>query len=243
MNLLLDAGNTRLKWGLHSGDQWIDRGAIEYPALEGLPARWQGRDRPRRALGVNVAGAAVAERIAAVLGDDIELAWNASVASQCGVRNGYREPASLGADRWSALIGARHLHSGAALVVMAGTATTVDVLAEDGAFLGGLILPGFDLMRRSLARDTAQLPYASGSHQPFPRSTDDAILSGCTEAQAGAIERMFRRLDGRRDPLCLLSGGAADRVAEHLSLPLRRVDNLVLEGVAHIAADRDNISV
>lgn len=242
MKLLLDAGNTRLKWGLHEEGAWLAQGVLDHDAVDSLPGTWRDRPPPMQAIGVNVAGSAVAERIASVLGPGLPLRWNLSAAVQCGVRNGYREPSRLGADRWAALIGARHLHRGASLVVMAGTATTVDLLAEDGQFLGGVILPGFDLMRRSLARDTAQLPFSAGHYAPFPRSTEDAIYSGCSDAQAGAIERLFGRLAGRPDALCLLSGGAARVLAGRLDLPVREVDNLVLEGLAQIAAEAANIS-
>jgi type III pantothenate kinase len=116
---------------------------------------------------------------------------------------------------------------------MAGTATTVDTLAGDGRFLGGLILPGLDLMRRALARDTAALPLAAGKYSAYPRCTDDAIISGCIEAQAGAIERACARLDP--GALCLLSGGAASTIGEHLKVPHRLIANLVLEGLLRLA--------
>ncbi len=117
----------------------------------------------------------------------------AAAASAGGVVNGYDNPAQLGADRWAALIGARGLHAGPALVVMAGTATTVDCLDAQGVFRGGLILPGLDLMRRSLARNTAGLPEACGGYRVLPTNTDDAIVSGCIAATVGAIERMAKQ--------------------------------------------------
>ncbi len=242
MNLLLDVGNTRLKWGLHDGRRWLAREAFEYEDLDRLAAGILALARPSAALGSNVAGADRAAQVAAALPPGLALAWNLPRERQCGVSNGYLRAGQLGADRWAALIGARGLHPGAALVVMAGTATTVDVLDAAGCFRGGLILPGLGLMRRSLARDTADLPFADGHVEHFPRRTEDAIVSGCLEAQVGAIERMFGRLDAGQDPLCLLGGGAAEAIAPHLSVRCRRVDNLVLDGLARIAADRANIT-
>ena len=122
---------------------------------------------------------------------------------------------------------------------MAGTATTIDTLDAGGRFRGGLILPGLDLMRRALARDTAALPLASGEHEAYPRNTDDAIISGCLEAQLGAIERAFMRIAGAPDSLCLLSGGAAQMLAPQLNIPHRLIDNLVLEGLARQAEPQD----
>lgn len=141
----------------------------------------------------------------------------------------------MGVDRWCALIGARSLSAGHCVAVMAGTATTIDSLDGAGNFLGGLILPGLDLMRRALARDTATLPLATGKYAAWPRATDDAITSGCLEAQVGAIERAVARLG---DAVCLLSGGAAAAIGEHLDVPHRRVDNLVLEGLLRLAAEQ-----
>ena len=157
-------------------------------------------------VGVNVAGQGSADAIAAVLEPPFGLVpeWNVSCRDQCGVRNSYEQAGQLGADRWAALIGARALHRGPVVVVMAGTATTVDLLDETGVFLGGLIFPGFDLMRGSLARNTAQLPYADGSYAAQPRRTADAIFSGCLHAQAGAVERLFAQFAIHPAAKCLV---------------------------------------
>lgn len=239
MLLCLDCGNTRLKWGAWEPGQgrWLAQGALALADIARLPEEIRGLPRAGRILGCIVAGneaRAAIETAATTIG--APLAWNASRVAQCGVTNGYEEPAQLGADRWAALIGARHLHShGPCLVVTAGTATTVDRLDADGTFRGGLILPGVDLMRTALAHHTARLPLAEGDFQPLPCNTRAAIASGCLQATAGAIERMYRPLAGEADAVCLLSGGAADRFAALLDIPLRRVENLVLEGLARIA--------
>ena len=228
MILCLDAGNTRLKYGLFDGRDWRGQGALNHDALDDLVADLQAR--PTRIVACNVAGAAVRQRIEALAASHaLPLAWLASTAATCGVRNGYDAPQQLGADRWAALIGARALHSGACVVVMAGTATTIDVLDDSGLFRGGLILPGLSLMRAKLASNTADLPQATGRFRPMPTNTDDAIVSGAIHATLGAIERMRATLGA--DTLCLLSGGAAAELAPHLGLPYRLIDNLVLEGL------------
>src|SRR5205807_10545519 len=112
-----------------------------------------------------------------------------SEAERGGVRNGYERPEALGPDRWAALIAARALHNGASLVVNAGTATTVVMLGADGAFLGGAILPGVELMRFVLHEHTGRLPIQEGKYSDTPRNTIDAIETGCRHAQAGAVER------------------------------------------------------
>jgi type III pantothenate kinase len=235
--LLIDAGNTRVKWGVIQNDSWIAEGALEHheiDQLRGVVARYPGLQQVR---GANVAGKEVAAEIEAALCDLAPPAqWLSASISLCGVRNSYANPAQLGADRWAALIGAHTLHPGATLVVTAGTATTIDLLDRDGCFQGGLILPGEALMLRSLASNTAQLPLATGEFSAAPRSTVDAIVSGCRHAQAGAVERMFRQIESEPEAICLLGGGGASTLEPLLTIPFRRVDNLVLKGLAAIAA-------
>ncbi len=237
MLIAIDAGNTRIKWGVHDGAAWVAQGALPTGAaaqLAELGAQWP---EAARVVGCNVAGSAVESEIAAALGSrHAAPLWLRGSAAACGVRNAYEQPERLGADRWAALIGARGRVAGACLVVCAGTATTVDWLDGAGVFRGGLILPGFDLMRASLARNTAQLPLADGQYCRAPRNTVDAITSGCLHAQIGAIERMFGEIAGEPGALCLLTGGAAQRLAPLLSIPFELIDNLILEGLLRFGA-------
>ena len=239
MTIAIDIGNTRLKWGVHEDGVWRAQGALPTAgaaSLAGVAGLWPAQGK---IVACNVAGAAVESVVTAALGAQAgRLCWLRSGAQAGGVRNGYEPPEKLGADRWAALIGARSRHRGDCLVVMSGTATTVDLLTGDGRFLGGLILPGLALMRDALAGGTANLPAAAGEFAEQPRNTFDAIASGALQATAGALERMFRGIAGGADPLCLLSGGAAAVVAgvsPPLTFPHRIVDNLVLEGLAAIA--------
>ena len=229
MILCLDAGNTRLKWALFDpGSGWNASGSLALSELDDLKL-----PKADRAVLSNVAGEEVGARVERALAG-MPLFRVSAKSEQCAVRNGYERPEQLGADRWAALIGARALHRGPALVVMAGTASTVDLLDEGGVFRGGLILPGLDLMRASLARSTAQLALLAGEFRELPANTADAIHSGCLAAQAGAIERQFERIAAEPNALCLLSGGAADHILPLLRLPVRHVENLVLEGLACI---------
>nr|Q479J6.1 RecName: Full=Type III pantothenate kinase; AltName: Full=PanK-III; AltName: Full=Pantothenic acid kinase [Dechloromonas aromatica RCB] len=235
MIVCLDSGNTRIKWGVHDGVKWLAQGAVahaEVGALSRLVAEWP---LPEKVMLANVAGVEAGSRIREQLA-----AW-APVFHEvrpelrrCGVTNLYKSPERLGVDRWCALLGARSLVDSATVVVMAGTATTIDTLDADGNFLGGVIMPGIGLMLRSLAHGTAALPFADGEYATYPRCTDDAIVTGVIDAQAGAIERIFSRLD---DPAasCLLSGGYAEQIAVHLVVRHRLADNLPLEGLRHLA--------
>jgi type III pantothenate kinase len=110
------------------------------------------------------------------------------------------------------------------------------MLAGDGRFLGGAILPGVELMRFVLHEHTGRLPLDEGQHRDTPRKTSDAIESGCRHAQAGAVERMYRVLrDIELNPLCIVAGGAGRALVDQLSMPRRYVENLVLDGLARIA--------
>lgn len=241
--LAIDSGNTRIKWGLREGESWTRLGTLLNDEIGALRATLASLPAPERIAVANVAGVGIAQQIGqACAGISAPIVWAKSQVAQCGVRNGYDDPGQLGVDRWAALIGAwRHQH-GACLVVGAGTATTVDLLWASGEFRGGAILPGLALMKRALAENTAQLPFAQGACVQEPRSTADAIETGVMHAQAGAIERLFAQLArsqpqpaGQGEAICLISGGAAAQIAACLAIPHRLVNHLVLDGLACIA--------
>lgn len=240
MILCVDAGNTRIKYGLRAGDAWKYIGAVEVDTVEQIPATLPAQ--AGRAIIANVAGERIGQRLARALAPRVgAVHWVSACAEQCGVRNTYDDPQQLGADRWAALIGARNAHRGASVVVVAGTATTINLLDADGVFQGGLILPGLRMMRAALARDTAQLPFAAGAFQRLPRNTEDAIVSGAIEAQVGAIERMRARIRTSENPLCIVSGGASRALLEHLERPRRWIENLTLDGLAVIGRSLDDL--
>jgi type III pantothenate kinase len=238
--LALDAGNSRIKWGLWADRGFIAQGAVPTGRAADLADAWHMLARPAHAVGSCVAGAAVRATIDAVLAPwRIVPEWISSRASQCGVRSHYIEPSQLGTDRWAALVGARSAFPEACVVVDAGTAVTVDALSASGDFLGGLILPGLDLMAASLARGTAGLARAAGRIEAFPKNTADAIASGAVHAVCGAIERTRSALQGAGDaaPRIVLSGGAGQILAPHLTAPLSLVPTLVLDGLIAMARE------
>jgi type III pantothenate kinase len=238
--LAIDAGNSRIKWGLHENGSWLVQGWVKTGQKAGLARAWGAIDRPDIVIASNVAGAKATGAIAAAARRFRRgVRYVKSRPAQCGVRSAYENPAQLGPDRWAALIAARHLHRGPCVVVNVGTTMTVDALAADGVFLGGLIVAGTDLMRAALVRGTARLRPRSGRFTFFPARTADAIESGAINALAGAVERMLRFMGeaGQVEPLTLVSGGAAQLVAPQLNGIVEVVDNLVLEGIVRIAID------
>jgi len=153
-----------------------------------------------------------------------------------GLRNGYKEPTTLGVDRWAAMIGAREQHSGALCVIDSGTATTVDVIDTQGHYIGGAILPGIYTMRRSLGKYTAALFAADGDITPFSDNTASGIAGGTGYASVGAIERLIDEAVKAVGPLTTVITGGEAGVLESL-LTRKAVYNpiLVLHGVQAVA--------
>jgi type III pantothenate kinase len=252
--LVIDIGNTRLKWGIYAhakpDAELLAHGAV---VLEDIDFLWQLHwnqlpYKPEAMLGCVVAGEAIKRRVEEQLMEGWGLAacWVSASAQACGVINGYEHPQRLGADRWAALIGARQRalqvsasHPPPVLAVMVGTAVTVDAVDQAGHFLGGLILPGFGLMYRALESGTAGLKVPTGEVKDFPKNTSDALMSGGTDAIAGAIERSWRRLrqHSGRDPLLIMSGGAVSRLSHVEEPPASVVENLIFEGLLTLAAE------
>jgi type III pantothenate kinase len=247
--LALDIGNTRLKWAAYAaalpGSAPQAHGAAFLETIDDLAeGEWKGLAPPTQILGCIVAGEAVRLRVEQQLELwDLAPRWVVPSAQQAGVSNGYDHPSRLGADRWVAMIGARWhvLSRGAprpALVVMVGTAVTVDALDTEGRFVGGLILPGFGLMLKALEMGTAGLKVPTGDVVEFPTNTSDALMSGGAYAIAGAVRRQYRRLQARcsQEPLLLMGGGAAVKLAPITDLPLETVDTLIFDGLLAIGA-------
>ena len=237
--LAIDAGNSRVKWGIRADGTWVAGGAAETADADAVADAIGGNVAVDRIVIANVAGERAAQTIAAALPAAKAVTWLKSREVQCGVRSSYADPAQLGPDRWAALIGARHLRDGACVVVNAGTTMTVDALSADGIFLGGCIVAGYDLMRGALERNTARLRPSGGHFSFFPDKTDDAIASGAINALAGAVERMVicLRDTGEEEPTVMLSGGNAKLIEERLAARVVHVENLVLEGLVVIGTE------
>ncbi len=261
MILLIDSGNSRLKLG------WLDprTGAREPEpvAFDNLDLRALGAwlqslaQPPTRAIGVNVAGPARGEAIAAALAG-CGITWMRPRREALGMTNAYRNQAQLGADRWAAMLGLRmRLPAGhpPALLASFGTATTLDTLGPDNEFAGGLILPGPAMMRGSLVHGTANLPLAEGPVTPYPTETHEAIATGIAAAQAGALVRQWLAGHDRygQAPEVYVAGGGWAEVRPEIERLLLLVGASrgaaprpiilqapVLDGLAALAADGSN---
>jgi type III pantothenate kinase len=251
--LALDIGNTRLKWALYEragvGAQLLAHGVQFLENIETLAeGDWAQLQAPTHILGCVVAGDAVKRRVLEQLEQwDITPQWVFASAQEAGLTNGYDHPTRLGADRWVAMIGARQrlMQQGLnqpCVLVMVGTAVTVEAIDPEGHFLGGLILPGHGIMLRALESGTAGLHVPTGEVRNFPTNTSDALTSGGTFAIAGAVHRMvehLRQYTGQT-PVCYMTGGAAWKMAPSLSVPFELVDNLIFDGLLTVADYRFN---
>lgn len=253
--LLLDAGNTRLKWavvdaarmpahpaeaGLSDLSAWLGQGAVAYHELASLTEHWQQWGSLTACYGVRVANDASISSVQQLLSSiKLEVRWMGARERAGGVHNTYLPPHSLGADRWAALLAVRQRTADNALVVSAGTALTIDALDANGDFLGGLILPGLQRMRHALGHDTAQIGMQYGKLQDFPNTTADAVESGLISACTGAIATMQRHLEKKsgRPPRVFLTGGDGASLRFFLPAGVTMVPALVLEGVYYLSRE------
>jgi len=249
--LAIDIGNTRLKWALyespHSGAKLLDHGAEFLEQIEKLAdGPWSKLAAPKHVLGCVVAGDVIRRRVEEQMEAwDVAPQWVVASEAEAGLRNGYDHPTRLGADRWVAMIGAyQHMQQQGAnqpmVVVMVGTAVTVEAVDASGKFLGGLILPGHGIMLRALESGTAGLHVPTGEVKPFPTNTSDALTSGGTYAIAGAVECMVQHVRQHcgAEPKCIMTGGAAWKMAPSMTRPFELVDNLIFDGLLYIGQKR-----
>ncbi|MGR9051854.1 MAG: type III pantothenate kinase [Gammaproteobacteria bacterium] len=238
MTVLVDIGNSRLKWGSASAFSIKSGAPIAHRAdafeVE-LETVWQNvQPSPTRVAVSCVAAESVADTarsIAAKLWPHAEWIRAVSEASACGVVNGYRFPKQLGVDRWLSLIGARRLRPDTVVcIVDCGTAVTVDVVAADGRHLGGLIAPGLTLMKQTLSKNTVALPFNNNVYPVgLAETTEAGIFNGTLFAVVGLIRSVMERLNEK--PALILTGGDAVLIAEHLNLDCSVEPDLVLYGL------------
>ena len=225
----IDIGNTRVKWrcgeqrgvSLH-GEDWAQ-------SFSGLSAA------PGRVRVANVAGpeieAGLAQWVANNWGLQLEVA--ATSHSAAGVRCGYPDPSQLGIDRWLAVLAASQKVEGGAVIVSAGSAVTVDLLAADGNHLGGYIVPGLEMQRRALFAGTSQVKISGQWHgvKGVPgSSTSEAVFNGCTIMVVELIRSARDRLAAAAP--VLISGGDAEYLLPYLGDQAEWVPELVLDGLS-----------
>ncbi|MEK7322484.1 MAG: type III pantothenate kinase [Pseudomonadota bacterium] len=251
MILLIDIGNSRIKWAsLQRGKRAASHSAsrpLENQWMAFAAEAWGKLRAPKKILVCNVAGATAAEALRewALQHWKIEPRFLTAQETACGVRNAYTVAERLGADRWAGLIAARARWQEPLCIVDAGTAITLDVLDADGVHLGGLILPGIEMMRRSLLersegiRLAADAPAGDGISL-LARDTRDGVDGGTLYAAVAAIDRIVADTGAALGVTLtgVISGGDATSLLPLLAGPYHHVPELVLDGLAVIAKEK-----
>ena len=246
--MLLDVGNSTVKWALQKNGVLENGGQFFHPGEEfpGLAAReWGGLPDPAAIAVANVAGAGMEHTITGWT----QAHWHITPCyirvsdKAAGVTNGYAEPGDLGVDRWAAIVAAHNERDGSVCIIDCGTAITVDVVAASGAHRGGLIAPGIEMMKRSLLKDTSgiRLKRVEDS-QPAPllaRGTVDAVNSGAITMASAMIDRVMTDIVAEcgENIEFLMTGGDAGRILSLLGRQPRHDPDLVLKGVAILARE------
>lgn len=245
MILLVDIGNTRMKWALlHealSEFGAINREEREFKDL--AKTHWSGFEAPQRVLVSNVAGPAMKKSANLWIKRRWKVAPEFILAQEqaCGVQNGYKVPGKLGVDRWAALIAAYHQENAGVCVIDCGTAITIDVLNDKGRHLGGLIIPGLALMAKSLIDRAPDIEHpaehSSDNVALFACDTENAVVGGALYAAVSLLDRAVADAVAELGPTLkvLITGGDAQRIAPMLRSECKLEPNLVIQGLARIA--------
>jgi type III pantothenate kinase len=236
--LLIDQGNTRLKWVLAKAGE-IDKSSAGQGDLKAFMQAWRhdASCLPGSVLISSVAGREDAQ----VLAEFCESRWGLqaqlleSTAQRGGVRNAYAEPTMLGVDRWLAIVGAVAQHGKPVVIWDLGTATTLDAVDETGQHLGGMIYPGPATMLGALDRDTKLMVPADLEDAAVTpgRSTAACISNGVFAAQVGALNQFLRNFSEEMGgaPMLVVTGGAASQILPLLDFDCIHDPWLVFRGM------------
>ena len=227
--LLIDVGNTAIKWRLANADRLLDAGG-SVSDVSALRLAIEAENWGIAGLASVASDAADAELIAALTASGATAVYRAKAQSSClGLVSSYAEPERMGVDRWLAMLAA-HAHSdGALCVIDAGTAVTVDLVSAEGAHEGGYILPGADLMRRALSRETDRIEVGALEASTIGpgHNTEACVTAGSWRAVVCAVQSIVAEYPQHH---ALLTGGAADALQE-LGLVAIHSPDLVMEGL------------
>lgn len=238
MKILVDIGNTRLKWAKIQGSE-SDYGV---PLLHQhkkfkleLQSAWSDLKDTPEMLAISCVGkyelVLQIQEVAQQLWPGIEFFMPSVGKKTLGVKNGYRQPEKLGLDRWLALIAVREKIQVPACIIDCGTAITIDFIDANGQHLGGIICPGLLLMKQSLAESTEQLPFSvRQSVLGLANHTRGGIYSGTMYAVLGMIEKILSTQD-RRGTKVFLTGGDAETISQELPMEHVVEPYLVLQGL------------
>lgn len=239
MKLLIDSGNSRLKWALLDKQNTLNTASIANRDVTHaqLSEAWSMLNPPEQVFIASVSTHALVILVTKVINElwpNVLITVVKSQAQAYGVTNAYEQADKLGVDRWLALIAAHHHYPGASCIVDCGTAITVDVLAADGTHQGGLITPGLAMMKKSLARETANLSYEQSAYpEGLANATEAGIYNGTLYAAVGLIERVIKQQ--AIGTQLILTGGDAETIVVYLKSPAIIDPDLVFKGLVIMA--------
>ncbi len=248
MILVIDVGNTRLKWAWLTSTGLSDQQAVMHrDAKPGIwtAALFESGQKPSRVLVSNVAGPAMAKMLTKLTKKvfRVNVEFVTAAAQFDGLTSGYLDPKLLGADRWLSLIAAWTKTHSALCVVDAGTAVKVDSVDASGQHLGGLIVPGIHMMREILMSKTSDIAKAAEHSTPslagiLANNTMGAVSRGAVFALAGMADRASEVIEQSTGvkPKLFITGGDAGMITGTMRTRGEIVPDLVLQGLAVIAA-------
>ena len=246
MKLLVDVGNSSVKWCIESEGNLLGFCSFPYDVSvlnNLLETEWTRIKTPEKIIVSNVAGKSVRELMDALCDKfwKIRPVYIRVSEQACGVKNGYREISQLGTDRWAAVIAAWQIYKKAACVVDCGTAMTIDAISPEGEYMGGLILPGLELMQRSLSVKTDALDMVKDTKKisEFSDNTEQGQVSGCILSMVALIEHMYNHMNTifGNDLVGIASGSGFYSLKGLLKNKFEFHEDLVLKGLSYLSGD------
>jgi len=257
MNLLIDVGNTRIKWLLTPSSRLLCQGniiEIAEIAIQGaweyslrifadeLSRQWKDLPTPKNIFVANVAGEALRQQLQSWFKNkwQLQASFIKTESNLFNVKNGYDNPQQLGVDRWLASVAAYHVMKNTVAVIDCGSCITVDVVDQSGQHLGGMIAPGFAIAKSALVKKTQGCHYDfnfDASSLLLGANTQTCIDSGIEHMAVGFIEIVCQKLKtSYADISIIITGGDAKQLQQQLSVDnLIYCENMVLCGLALLA--------
>lgn len=248
MKLLVDIGNSRVKWatldktGLSDSQSFL---RAKTGIKASLNKAWKHLSDIDAVYVANVGG----DKLALQLSEWVQKSWDLtpqfviSEKKRFGVINAYDEPEKLGIDRWLSLIAARQHARQAQCVIDCGTAMTIDIVSKTGQHQGGMILPGLSLMRSSLAANTDALTEELGEKEfnTLATNTFSAIHAGTLYSVSATLERIINDLKQSFNDQVrfIITGGDAEQLLPLLPDDINHYPDIVLKGLAFYVRQDD----
>ncbi len=240
MELLIDVGNSRIKWAYAHKGRLECHGSAEHK--ENIPAEaasaWLNASPPEHVIAANVAGAGYAKQLSAWVQRQWQLRVDFITLDPFRLELAYAEPERLGVDRWLALVAARQLVSGTVAVIDAGTAVTLDMVSAEGKHLGGIILPGLELMSMSLQQKASGIRAGVGGSvfdqsSLLGKDTRSCIEKGSLYAVTGAVEHVLKRFRAQVGEVqsVIICGGNGEQLKAELNIRCQFIPDLILQGM------------